>query len=63
MRINLPTKVRAALYVITALGTPVIGYLLAKGTISELEVGLWGGLVTAVNAMAALNVSNPKEEQ
>jgi hypothetical protein len=57
MRVNLPDKVRVAVYIVTALGTPVIGYLLAKGTIGELEVGLWGGLVTAVNSMAALNVT------
>lgn len=57
MRVNLPDRVRAAIYVLTALGTPVIGYLLARGTIGELEVALWGGLVTAVNSMAALNVS------
>lgn len=57
MRVNLPDKVRAGLYVVIALGTPLVAYLLAKGTISELEVGLWSGLVTAVSGMAALNVS------
>lgn len=57
MRVNLPDKVRVGLYVLTAIGTPVVGYLLSKGTIGELEVGLWGGLVTAVNSMAALNVT------
>lgn len=58
MRVNLPSRVRAVIYVVTALGTPIIGYLLAKDIIGELEVSLWGGLVTAVNAMAALNVTN-----
>lgn len=57
MRVNLPDKARVAIYVLTALGTPVIGYLLTKGYIGELEVTLWGGLVTAVNSMAALNVT------
>lgn len=57
MRVNLPDRVRVALYVVTALGTPVVAYLLAKGYISELEVGLWSGLVTAVSGMAALNVT------
>jgi hypothetical protein len=57
MRVNLPDKVRVAIYVLTALGTPVVGYLFAKDVLGELEVTLWGALVTAVNSMAALNVS------
>jgi hypothetical protein len=55
MILNLPSKVRATLYVITALGSPVITYLALRGTIGELEVGLWTGLVTAVSTMAAIN--------
>lgn len=62
MRVNLPSQVRVVLYVLTALGTPVIAYLLAKGIISELEVGLWSGLVTAVSGMAALNVSSSSDK-
>lgn len=63
MRVNLPDNARVALYVLTALGTPVIAYLLAKGIISELEVGLWSGLVTAVSGMAALNVSTNSSDK
>lgn len=57
MTLNIPPKVRAGLYVLTALGSPIVGYLLAKGYIGTLEVSLWGGLVTAVNTLAALKVS------
>lgn len=57
MRINLPANIRAALYVLTAVGTPVVAYLLAKGVIGNMEVTLWSAEVTIVNAMAALNVS------
>lgn len=57
MSINLPYKVRAALYVITALGTPVVAYLLAIGVIGELEVALWSAEVAAVGALAAFNVT------
>ena len=57
MQINLPPAVRSTLYVITAVGTPVIAYLLSKGTISEVEVSLWSGVVTAVSALAAYNVN------
>lgn len=61
MRINLPSKVRAALYVFTALGTPIVAYLLAKGIIGELEVALWSGEVAVVTSMAALNVTIPNK--
>ena len=57
MEFNLPPRVRAGLYVLTALATPVVAYLFAKGFIGELEVVLWGAEVTAVNAMAALNTN------
>ncbi len=62
MRIELNPKVRFALYVLTSLGTPIVGYLLAKEVIGELEVSLWGGFVTAVTAMAGLNVNNLEEK-
>lgn len=62
MRINLPAKARLGLYLLTALGTPLIAYLFAKDIIGELEVTLWGAEVAVVNAMAALNVSNPTDE-
>lgn len=57
MNVNLPYKVRAALYVLTALGAPIIAYLFAKGHIGEIEVTLWAAEVTVVNTLAALNVS------
>lgn len=56
MRFNPPSRVRAAIYIITALGTPLVAYLVAKGTIGELELNLWAAEVTAVNIMAGLNV-------
>lgn len=55
MTLNVPYKIRGAIYVFTALGTPLIAYLFAKEFIGELEVTLWSGLVAAVNAMAAIN--------
>lgn len=62
MRINLPHRIRATLYVITAIGTPVVAYLLARGVIGELEVALWSGEVAVVSSMAALNVTNTEEQ-
>ncbi len=62
-RVNLPPAVRIVLYVLAAVGTPITSYLLAKGIIGELEVSLWSGLVTAITAMAALNVKTPVETE
>jgi len=60
MRVNFPPKVRAAIYIFTALGSPVVGYLLAKEIIGQLEMSLWLAEVTAVTIMAGLNVSSPE---
>lgn len=57
MTFNLPPKLRVALYILTALGTPVVAYLFNKAIIGTLEVSLWAAEVTVVNALAALNVS------
>lgn len=57
MTINIPYKVRLALYILTAVGTPVIAYLLAKGIIGELEAALWAAEVTVATSIAALNVT------
>lgn len=56
-KVNLPYKVRAALYIFTLLGSPVIAYLLSKGIIGNLEVALWSAEVTAVLTLAAFNVT------
>lgn len=55
MTLNPPRRVRAALYVLTAVGTPVAVYLQAKGIIGDLEFILWGAEVTVVNTLAVLN--------
>lgn len=60
MKFNPPYKLRAALYIVTAVGMPIMMYLLAKGLIGEQEMTLWSGLVTVVGALAALNVSKPE---
>lgn len=55
MTINLPPAVRQALYILVTVGTPVVVYLFAKGTIGQLEVNLWTGIVSAVGLLAAFN--------
>lgn len=57
MEINLPAQVRAALYVLTVVGTPVVTYLSVVGTLSDAAVVLWGAEVTAISLLARLNVT------
>lgn len=57
MTLNPPPKVRAVLYALTAIGTPLVAYLAAKGIIGDLEVSLWSAEVTVVSALAALNIT------
>lgn len=58
MNINPSPGVRKALYALTAIGTPVVVYLQAKGIIGPTEVALWGAEVTVVSAMAGFNVDH-----
>ena len=55
MTLNPPHKIRAAIYIGTALLTPVAVYLKAKGLIGDLELTLWSAEVTAANILAGLN--------
>lgn len=57
MKVNLPDRVRALLYVITALGTPIVGVLTEQSILPTWVMTLWTAEVAAVSAMAALNVS------
>lgn len=59
MSVGFPAKLRAGLYVLTAVGTPVIAYLLTKGYIGADEVQLWSAEVTVVGGMAAFKALSP----
>lgn len=58
MKVNPSRPVRVALYVLTAVGTPVVAYLKVKGIIDDPAVALWSGEVAVVNTLAALNVGS-----
>lgn len=60
MNINLPYKVRLVIYLFTVIMSPVVGYLKVKGYIGDVELGLWTAEVTAVSALAAINVTPDK---
>lgn len=51
--INIPAKVRFLIYLLTAIGTPVVGYLKVKGYIGDPELALWAAEVTVSNTLAA----------
>jgi hypothetical protein len=57
MTINPPRRVRAALYVFTAVGTPIAAYLKLKGYIGDAELALWAGEVTIVTGLAGINTA------
>lgn len=58
MTVNIPRRLRLALYVLNVFGTPVVVYALAKGWIGDLELTLWGAEVTAAMTLAGLNVGS-----
>lgn len=62
MRINLPNKVRAILYVVTAIGTPIVGVLADQKFLPDWVMTLWTAEVAVVSAMAALNVNTPEDK-
>ena len=60
MNLNLPSKYRKIIYVITAVGSPIVAYLALKGIIGDVEVSLWTAEVTVAAALAAFNVTPDK---
>ena len=61
MPLNPSARLRAAMYVLTALGTPLVAYLNAKGVLGSLEVSFWSAEVAVVTGLAALNTSSRNE--
>lgn len=57
MQLNIPYKVRAGIYIANVLGSPIIGFLLAKHIIDAQAVGLWTAEVAAAFLLAGLNVT------
>lgn len=57
MQLNLPPKVRAAIYAVFTLTAPVVAYLNITGVIGSNEVALYTAVSTAVFGLAALNTN------
>lgn len=60
MNFNLPSNVRAFLYVLSAVSMPVIVYLASQGVISDFWLGLATVINTAVLGLARINVTSDK---
>ncbi len=58
---NPSPRVRSAIYVVTAVANPVVGYLTQSGVVSEFVAGLWMVVNAAIIGLARLNVSPPEE--
>ena len=53
-RILTPT-VRGWLYIIIAVGTPIVAVLTGAGVLPELYLQLWSGIVSAIAVLARFN--------
>lgn len=60
LEFTIPARVRFYIYIANLLGSPVMAYLLARGVIGTLEVGLWAAEMTAAFALAGLNTNKGK---
>lgn len=56
-KIEIPSRVRFAIYIATGIMQPVAVYLLAVGVIGELEMALFAAEATFVSGLAALNTT------
>jgi hypothetical protein len=63
MTINLPTKVRQAIYIVSGITSPLVAYLSVTGSISEPQVALYASIMTFVTGLAVVNVSDNNGEK
>ena len=57
MKLNLPYKVRAGIYVAVVLGTAVIVPLNTAGILPDVVLAVWSSLAGAASLLAALNIT------
>jgi len=63
MSINLPYKVRASIYILSGMTSPLIVYMSVNGVINESVVALYASIMTFVTGLAAVNVSDNDGEK
>lgn len=57
MNLNLPAQVRKAVYILATIATPTLYYLNQQTVVNDFWFGLYSVVMTAVTALAALNVT------
>lgn len=57
MKLNLPYKVRAGIYVVVVLGTALIVPLNTAGILPDVVLAVWSSLAGAASLLAALNIT------
>ena len=55
MKVNLPAKVRLALYVVLGIGGIVMTYLSSVGVVGQNEMTAWSAFSIFVGGLAAVN--------
>lgn len=58
MELNLSSEVRKYIYIVTGIASPIMYYLNQQNVVNDFWIGLFAVVVTAVNSLAAYNVSN-----
>lgn len=61
MPINLPSRVRQAIYIIATVASPTVYYLNQQAVVNDFWFGLFSVVMSAVTVLAAINVT-PDEE-
>lgn len=61
MQINLPSKVRATIYVLIVIGTAVFVPLNNANVINDVFMSVWTSVSAAASALALLNVKGPNK--
>lgn len=59
MNINLPSRVRATIYILVVMGTAVLVPLNVAGVVGDVVMSVWTSVAGAASALAAFNV-NPE---
>lgn len=57
MEINLPSRVRATIYVLVVMGTAVLVPLNVAGVVNDVVLSVWTSVSGAASLLAALNVT------
>lgn len=57
MKITLPYKIRASLYILAGISGPVVIYLATTGQMSDAAVACYGGLMVFIAGLAGFNIT------